>query len=463
MLSERLISDVLLAALSTGGDFAEIFVEDTYNTVIRMMNGTVEEGVSGRDYGVGIRIFQGTKSVYAYTNNTERSNLLKVALEAAAALPGTKQVESIVLNRCVVDKFNPIKIIPRDISQREKVDVMKKAHYAAFGYDDQITQVTVNYLDTDQSIMIANSEGLLTDDRRVRTRLAINAVASKGSEKQSGFYGPGRHMGFELFDHIDVEEYAREAARTAVIMVNADYAPSGRYPVIINNEFGGVIFHEACGHGLEATSVAKGTSVFAGKLGQKVASELVTAVDDGSIPNAWGSQNIDDEGTKTRRNVLIENGILKGYMIDKLNGRRMGMKPTGNARRQSYKFAPTSRMTNTFICPGDSTVDEIISNTEFGLFAKRMGGGSVNPATGEFNFSVGEGYLVRNGKIEKPVRGATLIGRGSEILKKIDMVASNLATGQGMCGSLSGSIPADVGQPTIRVSEITVGGREGNN
>ncbi|NLJ74291.1 MAG: TldD/PmbA family protein [Firmicutes bacterium] len=463
MLSERLISDVLLAALSTGGDFAEIFVEDTYNTVIRMMNGTVEEGVSGRDYGVGIRIFQGTKSVYAYTNKTERSNLLKVALEAAAALPGTKQVESIVLNRCVVDKFNPIKIIPRDISQREKVDVMKKAHYAAFGYDDQITQVTVNYLDTDQSIMIANSEGLLTDDRRVRTRLAINAVASKGSEKQSGFYGPGRHMGFELFDHIDVEEYAREAARTAVTMVNADYAPSGRYPVIINNEFGGVIFHEACGHGLEATSVAKGTSVFAGKLGQKVASELVTAVDDGSIPNAWGSQNIDDEGTKTRRNVLIENGILKGYMIDKLNGRRMGMKPTGNARRQSYKFAPTSRMTNTFICPGDSTVDEIISNTEFGLFAKRMGGGSVNPATGEFNFSVGEGYLVRNGKIEKPVRGATLIGRGSDILKKIDMVASNLATGQGMCGSLSGSIPADVGQPTIRVSEITVGGREGNN
>lgn len=463
MLSERLISDVLLAALSTGGDFAEIFVEDTYNTVIRMMNGTVEEGVAGRDYGVGIRIFQGTKSVYAYTNKTERSNLLKVALEAAAALPGTKQVESIVLNRCVVDKFNPIKIIPRDISQREKVDVMKKAHYAAFGYDDQITQVTVNYLDTDQSIMIANSEGLLTDDRRVRTRLAINAVASKGSEKQSGFYGPGRHMGFELFDHIDVEEYAREAARTAVTMVNADYAPSGRYPVIINNEFGGVIFHEACGHGLEATSVAKGTSVFAGKLGQKVASELVTAVDDGSIPNAWGSQNIDDEGTKTRRNVLIENGILKGYMIDKLNGRRMGMKPTGNARRQSYKFAPTSRMTNTFICPGDSTVDEIISNTEFGLFAKRMGGGSVNPATGEFNFSVGEGYLVRNGKIEKPVRGATLIGRGSDILKKIDMVASNLATGQGMCGSLSGSIPADVGQPTIRVSEITVGGREGNN
>ena len=446
MLSEGLISDVLLAALSTGGDFAEIFAEDTYNTVIRMMNGTVEEGVSGRDYGVGIRIFQGTKSVYAYTNNTERTNLLKVALEAAAALPGTQQVESIVLNRCVVDKFNLIRLEPRSIPQKSKVDVMRKAHKAAFGYHDQISQVSVNYLDTDQNIMIANSEGLLADDRRVRTRLAINAVATRDNEKQSGFYGPGRHMGFELFDHIDVEKYAQEAARIAVTMVNADYAPSGRYPVIINNEFGGVIFHEACGHGLEATSVAKGTSVFSGKLGQKVASELVTAVDDGSIPNAWGSQNIDDEGTKTRRNVLIENGILKGYMIDKLNGRRMGMEPTGNARRQSYRFAPTSRMTNTFICAGESTVDEIISNTEYGLFAKHMGGGSVNPATGEFNFAVSEGYLIRNGKIEKPVRGATLIGRSSEILKKIDMVASNLATGQGMW-ILSGSIPADVGQP----------------
>ena len=201
---------------------------------------------------------------------------------------------------------------------------------------------------------------------------------------------------------------------------------------MIHNEFGGVIFHEACGHGLEATSVAKGTSVFAGRIGEKVASELVTAVDDGSIPNAWGSQNIDDEGTPTRRNVLIENGILKGYMVDKLNGRRMGMEPTGNARRQSYKYAPTSRMTNTFIEAGEYTLEEIIKNTEWGLFAKSMGGGSVNPATGEFNFAVMEGYLIENGEIVKPVRGATLIGKGHEILMKIDMVANNLARGQGM-------------------------------
>lgn len=463
MLSERLVTDVLLAALSTGGDFAEIFMEDTYSTNIRMLDGKVEEGVSGRDYGVGIRIFQGFRSVYAYTNDSSRENLMKVALEAAAALPGAPQQNTVVLARLGVEKFNPVRLEPGKVSQGDKVEVMKKAHLAAANYHEQISQVSITYLDTDQNVLIANSEGLMVEDRRIRTRLGINAVATKGSEKQSAFRGPGRHMGFELFEHIDVEEIARDAARSAVTMVNADYAPSGKYPVIIDNEFGGVIFHEACGHSLEATSVAKGASVFSGKLGQRIASDVVTAVDDGTIPNAWGSQNIDDEGTKTRRNVLIENGILKGYMIDKLNARRMGMEPTGNARRQSYKYAPTSRMTNTFICAGESTREEIIANTEYGLYAKHMGGGSVNPATGEFNFAVSEGYIVRNGKIEKPVRGATLIGKGSEILMKIDMVASNLATGQGMCGSISGSIPADVGQPTIRVTEITVGGRKGAN
>lgn len=460
MLSERIVTDVLLAALSTGGDFAEIFMEDTYNTSISMIDGKVEQGVNGRDYGVGIRIYQGFRSVYAYTNNTSRENLMKVALEAAAALDGSRQVQSIVLNRMCVEKFNPVRLEPQRVGQKEKVEVMKRAHNAAANFHEQISQVAITYLDVDQSVFIANSEGLMVDDRRIRTRLGINAVASKGNEKQSAFRGPGRHMGFELYEQIDVEEIARDAAQSAVTMVNADYAPSGKYPVIIDNEFGGVIFHEACGHGLEATSVAKGASVFAGKLGQKVASEIVTAVDDGSIPNAWGSQNIDDEGFKTRRNVLIENGILKGYMIDRLNGRRMGMEPTGNSRRQSYKYAPTSRMTNTFICAGESTKEEIIANTEYALFARRMGGGSVNPATGEFNFAVAEGYIVRNGKIEKPVRGATLIGKGSDVLLKIDMVGSNLATGQGMCGSLSGSIPADVGQPTIRVTEMTVGGRK---
>jgi TldD protein len=280
---------------------------------------------------------------------------------------------------------------------------------------------------------------------------------------QSGYFGPGSGKGFEFFENLDVEWYGKEASRIAKSMIFAEYSPSGKMPVVIDNGFGGVIFHEACGHGLEATSVAKGNSVFAGKLGQQVASRLVTAIDDGTIPNGWGSSNIDDEGNATTRNVLIENGILKNYMVDKLNGRRMSMDVTGSTRRQSYRYAPTSRMTNTFITNGQSTKEEIISNTEHGLYAKYMGGGSVNPATGEFNFSVMEGYKIENGKITNPLRGATLIGTGIDVLGKIDMVGNNLELGQGMCGSISGSIPANVGQPMIRVSEIIVGGRKGED
>ena len=297
MLSERSIIEVLSAALATGGDFAEIFAEDTSATFISMINGKVEEGVSGRDYGVGIRIFQGTRSVYAYTNDLSLENLKRVAKEAAAALPGSSPVETLVLERCTVPNAHVVRIKPDQVPQLRKVEVMREAHAGALSCGPLISQVTVNYVDRDQKVLVATSEGLLTEDRRVRTRLAVQAVATKGGEKQSGFYGPGRHMGFEMFELIDPRRAGERAGRIAVTMINADYAPSGRYPVVIHNEFGGVIFHEACGHGLEATSVAKGTSVFAGKIGQQVASELVTAIDDGSIPNAWGSQNIDDRGT----------------------------------------------------------------------------------------------------------------------------------------------------------------------
>lgn len=461
MLNKAIVQEVLNEALTTGGDFAEIFVEDTQMTSISMLGGIVEESNSGRDYGIGIRIYKGFNSVYAYTNDSSKDSLLKVAATAAAAIKGTKGELVINLTTTEVENKHNITKLPNTISKREKVDVMKRAYSTAKNYSPEISQVVVRYLDVDQKVLIANTHGLFVEDRRVRTRLPIEAIASKGSEKQSGFYGPGASKGFEFFDKIDVDFYAKEAARIAVTMINADHCPSGKMPVIIDNEFGGVIFHEACGHGLEATSVAKKTSVFADKLGEQVASTLVTAIDDGTIPNAWGSTNIDDEGMKTQRNVLIENGILKGYMIDRLNSRRMEMAPTGSGRRQSYKFAPTSRMTNTYIAAGKSTPDEIIANTESGLYAKYMGGGSVNPATGEFNFAVNEGYLIKNGKLDKPVRSATLIGRGIDVLKKIDMVGNNLGLGQGMCGSMSGSIPTNVGQPMVRVSEITVGGRKG--
>ena len=462
MLSKSIISDVISAALSTGGDFAEVFIEDRYNTGLLLVGGKIESGISGRDYGIGVRIFNGTNSIYAYTNDSSKDNLIRIAKEAALAVSGTNI--DLVLNFDKVDigDNHRIEIMPSSVNKSKKVELMKQAYFAAKNYDDVISQVSVRYLDQEQNVLIANSEGLFVEDKRVRTRMAISAVASRNGEMQTGFYGPGRSMGFEFYDKIDIKEYAKEAARIAKTMVFADVCPSGKMPVVIDNKFGGVIFHEACGHGLEATSVAKGTSVFAGKLGEKVASDVVTAIDDGTITNAWGSQNVDDEGTKTKKNVLIEKGVLKGYMVDKLNGIKMGVESTGSGRRQSYKYAPTSRMTNTYIANGSSTKEEIISNTEYGLYAKYMGGGSVNPATGDFNFAVMEGYIIKNGKLEKPVRGATLIGNGLDILKRIDMVGNNLDFGQGMCGSISGTIPTDVGQPTIRVQSITVGGRKGD-
>lgn len=460
LLSQKLIENVLHAALSKGGDFAEIFVEDKLSTRIRLVGGLIENNISGRDYGVGIRIFDKLNCIYAYTNDSSEENLIKVAKEAAAALKSAPMDLTLNFLKGNDRDINPIKIIPSTVDKKNKVGLMKRAYEVAKNYDPSITQVIVNYLDEDQKVLIANTEGVLAEDRRVRTRFSVASVAAKNGEMQEGFYGPGASMGFEFFDKIDVEEVAREASRIAKTMIDADYCPSGVMPVIMDNEFGGVLFHEACGHGLEAAFVSKGTSVFANKLGQLVASPLVTAIDDGTIPNGWGSTNIDDEGTPTQKNILIENGILKSYLIDKLNGRRMGMESTGSGRRQSYKFAPTSRMNNTYIEAGDSSLEEIIANTEWGLYAKKLGGGSVNPATGDFNFAVMEGYLVENGKIVKPVRGATLIGNGLKVLELIDMVGRELDLGQGMCGAESGSIPANVGQPPLRIKSLTVGGRK---
>lgn len=460
MLEKSLVEKILNEALSTGGDFAEIFVEKKNNCGLYMIDGKIESSLSGRDFGIGIRIFKDLYSVYGYTNDMTEENLLKTARKIAEAVKGTRADITINLLKQDIENYNKIEIYPETVLKKNKIDIMRRGYTAAKEYDSEISQVRVSYSDSKQNILVANSEGIWAEDERVRGRIRIESVASSGTEMQTGSMGPGASKGFEFFEKMDVESYGREASRIAKTILHADYSPSGKMPVIIDNGFGGVIFHEACGHGLEATSVAKGNSVFAGKIGQMIASPVVSAVDDGTIPNEWGTINIDDEGTPSRRNLLIENGILKGYMIDKLNGRRMGMASTGSGRRESYKYAPTSRMTNTFILNGKSSLNEMISSVEKGIYAKYMGGGSVNPATGNFNFAVMEGYLIENGKITSPVRGATLIGSGSEILKKIEMVGNNLAYGQGMCGSVSGSICTNVGQPAIKVSEITVGGRK---
>ena len=460
MLSRTIAEQALAAALKTGGDFAEIFYEDTRSSSLTLNAGAIETALTGRSAGAGVRVYKGLSSVYVFTNDVSLSGLVRAAQKAADAIGSADRTVDVRLTGAIPRNIHAIAQLPMDVPGARRARVVKAADAAARAVSAEVSQVTARLYDWETDVVIANSEGLLVPDRRVYTRLALTAVASAGGESQTGSCNPGAMMGFELFDgRVDPEEVGRRAAKQAVTMLHAEPCPAGVMCAVIDKGFGGVIFHEACGHSLEATAVAFGNSEFAGKLGQQIASPIVTAIDDGTMENEWGSINIDDEGTPATRLVLIENGVLKSYLVVRLNVRRMGMAVTGSARRQDYTCAPTSRMRNTFIAPGNDDEAEIISSMGDGLYAKAMGGGSVNPITGEFNFAVSEGYLVKGGKIDRPVRGATLIGKGADILKKIDRVGKTLELGQGMCGSVSGSIPVNVGQPMIRVTDITVGGR----
>ncbi len=462
MLTQGEMEKLLQLACADGADFAELFVEDTEATSVQLVAGKVDTANYVRINGAGIRVLCGEKSAYAYTSDTSDAALQDTARAAAAALR-TAQSRNVPEIAFSMRQYATMQEIPfAGVENDRRVRLIRDAAAAAGAVSAEISQVVAGYADKVQRVTIANSEGLLVTDERPRTRGYVRVVAMQNGIAQTGFEGPGCCRGFEAYrDAIDLNEAGRQAAKTAVTMLHAPECPSGMMPVVIDGGFGGVIFHEACGHSLEATAVGRGNSVFCGKLGQRIASERVSAVDDGTLQNEWGSINVDDEGAPARRNLLIENGILRGYLIDRLGSRRMQMPVTGSARRQGYAYAPTSRMTNTFICPGADDEEEMIRSMGDGLFAKRMGGGSVNPATGEFNFAVSEGYLVKNGVIVSPVRGATLVGRGEEILLAIDRVGRRMWMSQGMCGSISGSVPTNVGQPRIRVSGITVGGKGG--
>ena len=458
MLRQDTAAAVLEEALTTGGDFAEIFLEDRRNNLMTMRSGRIDTATSNRLHGAGVRIYSGVSSVYVYTNDTSRDGLISCARRAAAAIHDDNQT----FRTGFADTERPdnhiIMELPGKVSGQRRAEKLRAADAVLKTYPE-VVQGVISYSDSEQRVWIANSEGLFKNDLRVYSRLSVNAVASDGTENQTGHCSPGAMQGFEIFDRtVDPEMCAHQAARIAVTMLHAPLCPSGTMPVVIDKGFGGVIFHEACGHSLEATSVAPGNSEFAGKLGLRIASEKVTAIDDGTIPNEWGSENIDDEGNEPTRLVLIEKGILKNYMIDRLNARKMGMGVTGSGRRQGYMYAPTSRMRNTYIAAGEDSEAEMIATMGDGLYCRSMGGGSVDPSTGKFNFAVEEGYLVRGGRIVQPVRGASLIGRGSEILMKIDRVGRDMQMAQGMCGSLSGSVPTNVGQPMIRVTSLTVGG-----
>lgn len=460
LLEKKLIENILDTALETGADFSEVYIEKRNVSSLQSVSGRLEKSNNAKSFGVGIRIAKDFQSVYAYTNSKNPEVLVKLARDLSKSFNDEKLTKRSPLMKLETGKKHQVKIKPSEVSLKDKVALLKRSYKAASEYDPVIKQVMVHLMDDEQVVLIANSEGRFVTETRVRVRLMTSSIASDKGMMQTGSSGDGSGKGYEFFDEMDIDAFAKEASVVAKTMLYADDCPSGVMPVVINNAFGGVIFHEACGHSLEATSVAKNASVFSGKKGTKIAADIVTAIDDGTIENAWGSANYDDEGYPQQRRVLIKDGILNSYMIDKINARRMKEEPTGSSRRQNYKYSPTSRMSNTFIDNGQSTFDEIIASTEYGLFAKKLGGGSVNPGNGDFNFSVMEGYMIRNGKIAEPVKGAALVGNGADILHKIDMVANNLESQRGMCGSASGSIPADVGQPSIRVQAITVGGKK---
>ncbi len=405
MLSKELSDKILDYAVSHGADFAEIFCEDTKRSNLTVIGDKIINSSLGREKGIGIRLFNGLTSAYIHTSDLSEKNIFELLKQTCRFRNGEFSREALEQMRKVA--LNPFERYPQTVSLKEKLALANRVVTAAKTSEELVTQVRVKYLDMDQKVWIANSEGCFVEDNRVKTRLYMEVFCEDGGDKQSSYVGPGAMKGFEFYDEINVEDYARQAAQNAKMLLHAKECPTGKMPVIIANGFGGLFFHEACGHSLEASSTAKGNSEFSGKLGQKVASDCVTLIDDGSIPGEWGSLKVDDEGVPTQKNVLIENGILKSYMVDKLNARRLGCDPTGSSRRESYRFAPTARMTNTYIAQGTTPPEEMIANTERGLFVKSINAGSVNPETGEFNFNTGETFLIENGKITTPVHSAT--------------------------------------------------------
>ena len=456
-MSSATLDRVLDAASAGGADFAEVFCEDNRQTVLQVRAAGVESSTIGRESGVGIRVFSGLDCYYAFSNDTREETLLKLARDLTAVIrggAGQRVPFSTMIDRSMVQSAMPMS----SVEAKRKVELVNRAIRAGMEYHSDITQMQVKYLDHDRRILVANTEGLLATDHQMKTRMLISAYAQRGSELRSGYFGPGAMAGMEFYDNLDLEGCGRRAAEAAVTELRAKKCPGGMMTVVVDNGFGGLMFHEACGHSLEASSVAKGMSEFSGKLGQQVASSCLTLIDDGSIPGLWGSLGMDDEGNPTQKNVLIENGILKGYLVDRYESRRMGMAATGSGRLQNYRFAPEARMTNTYIAPGAHTREEIISSVEKGLFVGNINGGSVNPVTGDFNFSVAQCWLIENGKLTEPVYGATLIGNGGDVLKQVDMVGNNLVHGQGYCYNTSGALFINAGQPTIRVKNILVGG-----
>jgi TldD protein len=460
LIEAPVVERVLAGALAKGGDFAEVFAEDRKGSTAVVDDGRVEELTSGRERGAGIRVVAGETTGFAHTADLSEAGLAAAAeAAAAAARRGGGGVREVSLHRVDAPSPSTVTVYPETVAKADKVDLLRRADDAARSTGGAVHQVSAVYGDNRRRTLVANTDGVLAGDDQVRTRFAISAVANGDTGMQTGRESIGETAGFELFDRQQVEDLARRAAQRALVKLSARPAPSGVVPVVIKAGSGGVLFHEACGHGLEADHIAKDVSVFRGRVGEMVASPLVTLVDDGTMGGEWGALGVDDEGHRSARNVLIDQGRLTDYMWDWLRARKEGRASSGNGRRESYRHLPMVRMTNTYVTNGTEDPDEIIRQTPHGVYVAQLGGGQVNTATGDFVFGMTEAYLIEDGRITEPLRDANLIGNGPEVLRNIDVIGNDFAMGPpGTCGKQGQGVPVGDGIPTLRVTELTVGG-----
>jgi len=457
-LLESALDDVLTKQV----DFADVYMEDTTRSSLRLDDERVEVVNSGVDRGIGIRAVAGDTTVYVHTSDISEEAVSRLSSEVVAALTSSAagSFSIPVLSPHVAGRtFNQSS---GQVAPEEKVKMMRIADRSARAAGDEVRQVTTSYIDSQKKSMLLNSLGQRISESREYTRFMVQVVAARGETMQTGYDAPGKQAGAELFDEFPPDQIGKAAADRALLMLGASHAPTGPMMVVLGPGSGGVIFHEAVGHGLEGDHIEKG-SVYSTLLGSKVASEAVTLLDDSTLDGLWGSYAFDDEGEPSRSRVLIENGILKGYLCDRFWGRKLGVGSSGSGRREGYSSMPIARMSNTFLQPGELSNQEIVAATDNGIYAKKLGGGQVDPQTGDFMFSVSEGYLIKSGKIAGPVRGATLIGNGPDILSKVDLVGNDLGFEPGTCGKDGQGIPVCIGQPTCRVTEMTVGGTGGGD
>jgi TldD protein len=452
----------LADALSEGGDYADLYFEYLATSSISIDESIVKSAVQGVSVGVGVRVISGERTGYAYSDDLSSEKVRKAARIAARIASGPSKIEKTPIQETAGHDLYPLMIAPIETSLDERVNLVKRADRAARAYDKRVFQVTASYLDSLRHVLVATSDGPMTFDRQPMARLNVGVLAREnGGTPQHGYAGGGGRVSLDVF-HTEKtpEHFAHEAARQAIVQLGAKPSPAGEMTVVLGPGWPGILLHEAVGHGLEADFNRKGVSAFSGRIGQKVASELCTVVDDGTMRNRRGSLNVDDEGVPTQKNVLIEKGVLRGYLSDKLSSRLLHNPTTGNGRRESYQHIPMPRMTNTYMMAGESDPEEIIRSVPNGLYCTTFGGGQVDITSGNFVFSATESYLIEGGKLTQPVRGATLIGNGPEALKYVSAVGHDLKLdeGVGICGKEGQSIPVGVGMPTVRIDKMTVGG-----